>query len=175
MELLSSLIIPQALAAIGAAMLVCLLADRLRYNRYSAPCFLISLWLISDIAIDYASTGLEEYWTAADSVTYSYLFAATSLIFLSHVVFNPARYQKSFKWFFMTITFICVSMAFYRWGVQSRWSEGGAEFFHTYGTLLDSAFVYSIVAMDALMILLGVYSALATNTNTDNSIRGERR
>lgn len=174
MELLSSLIIPQTLAAIGAALLVCLTLDRLRYGEFNKVCMLVAVWLIFDISIDYLATGLSEYWSAIDSVVYYYLFSITSLFFLYQVATKSA-YPKSMKIMFTTISIVCVLMAFYRWGVQSRWSEGGANFYHSYGLLLDSAFVYSIVAMDALLILLGVYSALATSTNSNNSIRGERR
>ena len=165
-----------SISGIGLAMLICLAADKIRYNNHSAACLLISIWLIADITIDFIATGLEEYWSASDSTSYYYLFAITSLMILYRVISKPEIYQLSLKRMFMVITILCVPMAMYRWFAQSRWSEGGAEFFNTYGIFIDSAFVYSIVAMDALMILLGVYSALATNTtNTDNSIRGERR
>ncbi len=175
MDLLSSLLIPVSISGIGLAMLICLAADKIRYNNYSAACLLISIWLIADITIDFITTGLEEYWSASDSTLYYYLFAITSLMILYRVVSKPALYQLSLKRMFMAITFLCVPMAMFRWFAQSRWEVGGAEFYYSYGIMLDSAFVFSILAMDSLMIILGVYSALATSTNTNNSIRSERR
>lgn len=174
MEILSSLIIPQALAVIGAALLVCLAADRQRYGSFNKVCLLVALWLICDIAIDYVATGLDEYWSAMDSVVYTYLFAITSIFFL-HRVATKSGYPKSMKLIFAAISFVCVFTAFYRFGAQSNWSEGGEEFFHSYGPLLDSVFVCSILAADAALILLGVYSALASPTNSNHSLRGERR
>ena len=175
MELLSSLLIPISIAACGVAMLSLALFKRLKTGWFNFPCVIISVWLMADITIDITATGLNEYWYAAESALYYYLFAATSLMILYHVSKSPGVYPKSLKFSFLMITIVCVAMAMYRWFVQSRWDDGGAEFYYSYGIMLDSAFVYSIVAMDALMIILGVYSALATSTNTDDSMGSERR
>ena len=174
MELLSRTLIPQALAVIGAAMLTCLFADKVRYKSFNHTCLLVALWLCADIAIDFASTGLNEYWTASDAVIYFYLFAITSVLFL-YQSSNQDVYPKSINFMFMAIAAICVAMGMYKWFSQSRWVDGGAEFYYSYGIMLDSAFVFSILAMDSLMIILGVYSALATNNNSNNSICGKQR
>ena len=160
--------------AFSAVMLAICAYQKLRYNHFSNTCLVVAIWLALEITSDYISTSFGVEVTAIEAARYYLILASASLTMMAITHLN-GLYPKSIRIMFTLITCICVSMAFYRWGVQSRWSEGGAEFYHSYGLLLDSAFVYSIVAMDALMILLGVYSALATTTNTDNSICSKRR
>lgn len=172
--LLSSLYISQAIAAISVAMFALCACQKVKFGTLNRVCLVVAIWLSLEILSDYISTSFQLETSAIESARYYLILASASLIMMAITHLNGI-YPKSIRIMFTLITFICVSMAFYRWGAQSRWSEGGAEFFNSYGTLLDSAFVYSIVAMDALMILLGVYSALVTSSNTTNSIRGERR
>lgn len=162
------------MVASSAIMLAICAYQKLRYDSFSNTCLVVAIWLSLEISSDYISTSFGVEVTAIEAARYYLILASASLTMMTITHLN-GLYPRSIRIMFTAITFICVSMAFYRWGVQSRWSEGGAEFYNSYGILIDSAFVYSIAAMDALMILLGVYSALANNTNTNDSIRGERR
>lgn len=136
-------------------------------------CLIVGLWLIIEVISDLVTLQFSYYAEANEVVSYYFTLATASLIFMYETTLRRV-YAKTVKRCFTLITVICVAMAFYRWGVQSHWEDGGAEFYNAYGIVIDSAFVLSILAMDSLMITLGVYSALATNNNSDNSIRLKR-
>lgn len=162
------------IAATGAAMLCYSLYSNLIGRRVDKTCLVVGLWLSVEILSDLLTLGFNQYADAAESVTYYFALAAASLIFMYETLIR-GDYAKTIQRCFTLITIICVLMAFYRWFVQSRWVDGGAEFYYSYGIMLDSAFVFSILAMDSLMIILGVYSALATSNNSNNSICSKQR
>ena len=166
--------ISNCIAVISAVMLCYSASSYHRFGKCDYVCLTVGLWLAVEILSDLITLQFSQEAYAADSVVYFFTLSVASLIFLYET--NIKRnYPETISRCFMVITVACVLMAFYRWVAQSRWDDGGAEFYYSYGIMLDSAFVYSIVAMDALMIILGVYSALATSTNTDDSMGGERR
>ena len=137
---------------------------------------LVGLWFFAEFMCDAATTRLSEYAFANEMVAYFYLYAITSLMFSVWVLFHYKEYSKSITSLFVTISILSVAFAAYRHSLQSSVTDWGAEFHLEFGAYADTTYFLSIVALEALMILLGVYSALATNTtNTDNSIRGERR
>ena len=136
---------------------------------------LTGFWFFAEFMCDAVSTNLAESVTATEIVIYFYLYAITSIMFAAFVIRNRAQYSKSIVSIFTAIAFLSVAFAAYRYALQTSLSGWGAQFYLNFGAQADVTFFLSVVALEALMILLGVYSALATNTNTYNSIRGQRR
>lgn len=136
---------------------------------------LVGFWFFAEFMCDAVTTRLGEYAFATEIVTYFYLYATTSLMFSAWVLFHRKAYSKSIISLFVFVSVLSVTFAVYRYFLQSRVAEWGAEFYLEFGTYADTTYFLSIVALEALMITLGVYSALATSTNTNDSIRGERR
>ena len=136
---------------------------------------LVGFWFFAEFMCDAITTRLSEYAFAGEVVTYFYLYAITSLMFSVWVLFHRKAYSKSIISLFISVSILSVAFAVYRYLLQSRVAEWGAEFYLEFGAYADTTYFLSIVAMEALMITLGVYSALATSTNTNDSIRGERR
>lgn len=136
---------------------------------------LVGAWFFAEFLCDAVATGLDEYVYSAVITAYFYLYAITSLMFSVWVLVRNKAYSKSIISLFVSISVLSVAFAAYRYSMQSRWDLWGREFYSEFGIYPDALFFLSIVALEALMITLGVYSALATNTNTNNGIRGERR
>ncbi len=136
---------------------------------------LIGAWFFAEFLCDAVTTQLNEYAYSGEIVSYFYLYATTSLMFSAWALFKREVYSKSIISLFVSISVLSVAFVAYRYPTQSRWVEWGGEFYLEHGVYADSFYFLSVVALEALMILLGVYSALATSANTNNSIRSERR
>lgn len=158
-DILSNMLISQIVVAFSVAMFVMCAYQKITLNRYSNTCLIVAVWLALEILSDYISISFSEYVTSIEAVRYYFILSSASLAMMTTTHLN-GLYPKSIRIMFTAITFICVSMAFYRWGVQSRWDSWGADFYESYGLFLDFTFVCSIAAMDGLMIVLGFYSAL---------------
>lgn len=171
MDILSSMLANQVVAAFSAVMLVLCAYHKYKFNRYSNTCLVVALWLALEVLSDYVAISFSQTVTPIEAVRYFFILASASLVMMATTHLN-GLYPKSIRIMFTAITFLCVSMAFWRWGVQTRWDSGGAEFYDSYGVLIDSSFFCSIVGLDTLMIILGVYSALDINSNADDGMRG---
>lgn len=168
----SKMIISQTVIAFSAIMFAICEYKNIKCHSFNKTCLAVAVWLLLEILSDYIATSFSEEVTAVEAARY-YLILASAALSMMAITHVSGDYPKTIKISFTAITFICVAMAFYRWVVQSRWDEGGANFYASYGVAIDSIFVYSIAAMDALMIILGVYSALADNNNTDDRVQDE--
>ncbi len=173
MSILSNLFISQVVVAFGAAMLATCIYQRVIVGHYSKTCLVVAIWLLLEVLSDFISTSFSFSVNAVEAVRYYFIFSVASLSMMVTTHLNGS-YPRSIRIMFTAITYIGVSMAFYRWGVQSRWEVWGESFYSSYGLLIDSLFVWSIAGLDALMIILGVYSAVSIgfNNNADGGLRG---
>lgn len=163
--MLSSLYISFATLGLGLA-LVFLFADKsLR---------LVGLWFIAEFMCDLVTTGLNEYASALEIVTYMYLYAITALMFSAWVLENPKTYSRKMIAPFVLLSFLSVAFVAYRYPVQSRWIEWGGDFYFEFGIDADLAYFLLVLAIEAILIILGVHSALDTHTNANDGIRGKR-
>ncbi len=152
-------------AAFSAALFAICFYHKCKFNTYSKTCLVVATWLALEILADYISISFSLTVTPFEAVRYYFALAFASLAMSATTSIN-GLYPSSVRNTFTVITFICVSMAFWRWGVQTRWDTGGAEFYDLYGTFIDSAFVCSIAGLDGLLIVVGFYSALGVNNNS---------
>ncbi len=136
---------------------------------------LVGFWFFAEFMCDAITTNLGEYALASDVVTYFYLYAITSLIFSVWVLSHREAYSKSIISLFISVSVLSVAFAAYRYFLQSRMAGWGYDFYLDFGAYADTIYFLSIVALEALMVTLGVYSALATNNNSNNSICGKQR
>lgn len=136
---------------------------------------LVGAWFIAEFICYAVTIFFNEYASASEMVSYRYLYATTALFFSAYVIRNKSTYSKSVTSLFILVSILSVASGAYHWLFQSRWTEGGQEFYLDYGFQIDLIYFLSIVALEALMIILGAYSALVTTTNTDNGICGKRR
>ena len=152
-----------SLSAFGAALLY--------KNKTLSLC---GLWFVSELACDGLTTGFSEYATATQYVSYLYLYAITSILFSFYVIKNNKSFSKSLLSIFLSICILSVIVGAYHWFVQSNWSDWGCDHYYAYGETIDGTYFTIIVALEALMILLGVYSAMASIRST-NGVRIKRR
>lgn len=169
MELLSSHWITILTAVIAIAAFLCS-----RFASNPATLKLCSAWFFAEIACDGLTTGLGEYADASQMVAYRYLYSITAMLFMIYVIKNKQLFSKSVSNILLLITVFSVLSGCYHWSIQSNWFEFGKVFYNAYSYLIESAYFFIITALEALMLLLGVYSAMDFTNNSDNSERFKR-
>ena len=135
---------------------------------------LVGLWFIAEFMCDLVTTGLNEYASDLEIVTYMYLYAITALMFSVWALENPKVYSRKIIAPFVFLSILSVAFVAYRYPVQSRWFTWGEGFYFEFGISADLTYFLLVLAMDAILIILGVHSALDTNTNANDGIRGKR-
>lgn len=169
MEILSSHWITVLTAVIAIAVFLCS-----RFARNPATLKLCSAWFFAEIACDGLTTGFGEHADASEIVAYQYLYSITAMLFMIYVIKNKQLFSKSASNILLLICIFSVLYGCYNWFIQSNWFEYGKAFYDDYSYFVDSAYFMTITALEALMLLLGVYSAMDFTNNSDDSERFKR-
>lgn len=128
---------------------------------------LCSVWFVAEIASDWITTGFSKYATAEEFASYMYLFASTSVLFSIFIIKNRNLFSKSLLSIMLIICLLSVPFGGYHYFVQSNWDSWGSEHYWAISIWVDWIYSITIVGLEALMILLGVYSAMASSRSHD--------
>lgn len=145
-----------------------------RFSRNPATLKLCSAWFFAEIACDGLTTGFGEYADASQMVAYRYLYSITAMLFMIYVIKNKQLFSKSVSNILLLITVFSVLSGCYHWSIQSNWFEFGKVFYSVYSYLVESVYFLIITALEALMLLLGVYSAMDFANNPSKCERFKR-
>lgn len=157
MELLSSNLITIITAVIAIAVFLCA-----KLTGKADTIKLCAAWFMAEIACDGLTTGFSKYADAAEMVAYRYLYSVTALLFMIYVIKNKELFSKSIANILLCICVLSVLSGAYHWFFQSNWGSWGVGFYDAYSYCIDLIYFFSIVALEAAMLLLGFYSAMAS-------------
>ena len=155
MEFLSDPIIPYLTLTLGVILAL------VKYK----PLKLLGFWFVCEFACVWFVTGLAEYATAADMITYRYLYAMSAVLFTYHASVKFKTFPKIFRLFFFSIAVLSVLDGIYHYSVRSNLDTWGLEFNDNIGYIIDMGYFLTITGLEALLLALGVTSALANNFN----------
>ena len=152
-DLLSGHIITVATLILGFAM-ACFRNPTMR---------LCGFWFVAEVVCSLVTVGVGEYANAQQMLTYRYLYAITSIIFCIHVSKTGSKYSDKIGYIFKAIAIFSVTNGEYHWFMQSQWVQWGEAFALEYGSLVNNGYFFIIAGLDALLVILGVSSALAAH------------
>jgi hypothetical protein len=100
-------------------------------------------------------------------VSYRYLYAITSVLFILYVIKNNHKFSKSLTTVMFLVCLFSVASGAYHWFIRSNWGSWGEDFYLQFGLMVDWIYFTITVALEALMVLLGVYSAMVSIRSND--------
>lgn len=164
--LISNPLITHITATLGVAFIL--------FSKNCKTLKLIGCWFLAESACDYLVNGTSIYFNSTDSTIYYYLYAATSLMFACHVLKNRFMYPYILPYIFTCISILSVLFGIFRYEMLTNWYEWGNTFYYASSAMVDGFYLLSIVAMEAIMIYLGLKFAYSSTTLPDrfNSFYG---
>jgi len=148
-DITSSPYISFTTAAIGVALMM------LSYSKEDKILLLVGLWLFADFMCDFIVTGFSEYWSAGDSTAYFYLYASTSVMFAYYALKNQQAYGRLLPCIFTVIAISSVIFCIYKYELLTNWNVWGELLYNDIGSVIDGIYILFIVALEALMVILG--------------------
>jgi len=159
-DITSSPYISFTIAAVGAALIA------LSFSKGDKKLFLVGLWLCADFMCDYVVTGFSEYWSSGDSTAYFYLYASTAVMFAHYALKNQEVYGRLLPCIFTVIAISSVIFCIYKYELLTNWNEWGGLLYNDMGSVIDGIYILFIVALEALMIILGFKDDILIRSNT---------
>lgn len=156
MDFLSDPIIPYITLTLGVVLTL------LKYK----PLKLLGLWFICEFVCLWFVTGLAEFATADQMVTYRYLYAFSAVIFTYHAASNESIYPRVISLVFCAIAVLTALDGMYQYLVRSNLEQWGYGFMNEYGHIIDMGYFLTIVGLEILLLALGVTSVLLNNPNS---------
>jgi len=156
-DIIASPYISYIVAAIGVAIIM--------NSRGSKKLLLVGLWLVADFMCDYLVTGFSEYWSYGDSTSYYYLYASTAVMFAYHASKNQKSYGIIIPYVLTAIAITSVAFCIYRYELISNWNQWGELLYNDIGSMIDGIYLFFIVALEALMVIIGFNDDTLTRAN----------
>ncbi len=167
MDLLSSPLIGYITAALGVALIL-----------FKNPSIrLCGAWFIAEALCLSFTVGMNnDTANAQEMLTYRLLYASSAVLFTRHITKTKGIYSDNMSLIFRLIAFLSLISGWYHWFTQSRWEQWGKGFEAQYGDFVTASYFFAILGLEALLIILGVSSVLAANSNHDpNERKGTKR
>lgn len=164
--LISNPLITHITAALGVAFIL--------FSKNCKVIRLIGFWFVAEAACDYLVNKGSIYFSYTDSTIYYYLYAATSLMFGWHVLKNRVMYPYILPYIFTCISILSVLFGILRYEMLTSWDEWGQSFYYSSNAMVDGTYLLSIVAVEAIMIYIGLKFAYSSTPLSDrlNSFYG---
>ena len=103
--------------------------------------------------------------SAQEMLTYRLLYAITAMLFVAHIAKTKYIYSDNMSLIFRLMAFLSLLSGWYHWFMQSRWDQWGKGFESQYGDWVTGSYFFAILGLEVLLIILGVSSVLAANSN----------